>query len=150
MASQSTHHVTLISAASAYLASMFTHAWKALTFSHNGEGLHNLSTRHLTVIASMGLAALWFLPTFARGTPHPSLWLIAIGIGSMVFCRVQFGTAAAAGLSLLMLLTEPVGALLIFGAGSLGKLLSSALGCWSLVASLVYVNQCIHSQKQKN
>lgn len=140
--------ITLTSAAGGYLATMLRHGWMILTFRHHGEGLDAISNRHLTILAALGLMAMWYLPSITRGAELPSLGMVAIGLASFAIGRIQFGAATATGFALLMLITEPAAALMRLAAGEVGAQIDYGLRIWCLAANLLYVLRCSRRAKR--
>lgn len=141
--------VTLGAAVTSYLCVMLQHAWMIFTFRHTGEGLHDISNRHLALLVMPALMCVWYLPYLAHGGQLPSIGLIAIGLASFAIARFQFGVAVATGFALMMLLTIPTGHLIRLTTGSMGTLLDAGLSLWSLLANITFAIRCSRQAKPK-
>lgn len=140
---QSTRPIPAItSAVTDYLGDLLRHALYILTFRHAGQGLAQISDRHLAVLALFG-AAVTYLPPLASASPATVInphWLPLSALVTLLFARAMFGVASAAGLALILIITEPGCALLRLLP--IGYALDRLVSVWVLAANIVFFLKC--------
>ena len=143
--------LTVRAAAAAYLRALLAHAWKALTFRHQGEGLTTLSITHFLFLAILAVFVASVLPTLVLGVTFPTLGALLISAVTIGLARWQFGVSAAAGFVLIILVSEFVAVIMRFAGGEHGNQIDFAFSVWALVANLVFfVRKSVVRARQKN
>ena len=124
-----------------YSRALLGHAWLILTFRHRGQGL-DLATPHLLLISLLAasLAAITALVPVASvvADPYSVAQVAAVALLAFGGCFVLLGRSAAAGLVVLIILTEPLAIVFRLAFAQPDYYLS----VWTLVAQFVFFLRC--------